>query len=44
MGTESPTINSKFVGKKYKYFYSPSGMKLPPGEKVENYSIDGMKI
>nr|XP_039274598.1 beta,beta-carotene 15,15'-dioxygenase-like [Styela clava] len=42
--TDYPTINPKFMGKKYNYFYSTGGAVLPPGEKIMKIDIAGKKI
>uniref|UniRef100_F6SXN2 Beta-carotene-15,15'-monooxygenase n=1 Tax=Ciona intestinalis TaxID=7719 RepID=F6SXN2_CIOIN len=40
VGTECAVINNKYIGKKYKYFYSPGGLKLPPGEMLTKIDVE----
>ncbi|CAK8673249.1 unnamed protein product [Clavelina lepadiformis] len=39
-GTENPTINNKYLGRKYKYFYSSGGLSLPPGEMLTKIDVE----
>uniref|UniRef100_H2Z032 Uncharacterized protein n=1 Tax=Ciona savignyi TaxID=51511 RepID=H2Z032_CIOSA len=40
IGTECAVINNAYLGRKYKYFYSPGGLKLPPGEMLAKIDVE----